>query len=105
MTQWFRRSLSVKVVGGTLACLLLASLLTGTYNLRAERRDHLEHMRTLGAALSNSAAVFCVQPLLVGDYAVIEGYLTDLVHQNGDIAEVVVERSDGVIVCKSAGAA
>ena len=103
MNWWRRRSLRIKVVGGTLAFLAIVSLATGLHDLRSERRDHLEQVRKLGFALSSSTAVFCVQPLLLEDYPVIEGYLTDLVDRNQDVAEVVVELDDGRWFLKAAG--
>jgi signal transduction histidine kinase/CheY-like chemotaxis protein len=92
---WRGRSLGVKVVGGTLAFLTLASLGTSVYNLRTEQSHHLERLRALGRALTSSAAIFCAEPLCGSDYPVIEGYLSDLTLRNADVDAIVVERSDG----------
>ncbi len=94
------RGLGLKLLLFTIAIQGAAGLFAGEWMVRQEARVFYRMLSHQGAALTESAALSMVEPMLVEDYPLIDEFFSVLINEVPDIAFAAMTRSDGVVVAE-----
>ena len=101
----FRARLSTKLIGGVLAILGVSLLISSLRSIEEEEQILDAQIERMGKTLSDVVSTSCVEPLLEGDYPMLQSYAQLLVRDNEEVEFVRVMLADGRIAAEFANLA
>src|SRR5262245_3734934 len=90
-----RSQVALRLIGAALLVLGASSILSSAHTIAEERRVLLEQMDAQGNTLARATATFCVEPMLVDDFPVLETCVETLTREDTNVVFSRVLRVDG----------
>jgi signal transduction histidine kinase/CheY-like chemotaxis protein len=96
--------LGFKLIGASLLTVFVVWAVFSFVGFRSEKRALLEQLDRLGTSLAQMGAISCQEPLLGGDYPILDTFVETLARERDDIVFARIERPDGTLLCRAPGA-
>ncbi len=96
--------LGFKLIGATLITVSAVFALFSVIEIWNEKRVLLEQLDSLGNSLAGMASISCQEPMLGGDYPVLDTFVETLAQEQQEILFVRIERPDGEALSQAWGA-
>jgi signal transduction histidine kinase/CheY-like chemotaxis protein len=96
--------LGFKLIGASLLTVFVVWAVFSFVGFRSEKRALLEQLDRLGTSLAQMGAISCQEPLLGGDYPILDTFVETLARERDDIVFARIERPDGTVLCRAPGA-